>query len=94
MTEDSKGSKDSSLLKFPCDFPMKIMGKATGGFKHDIFAIIHKHYPDLKKDAVQTNTSKKGNFLAISVTVHALDKPSLDALYQDLNKHPDIKMVL
>ena len=87
-------TEDSSLLKFPCDFPIKIMGKATEVFKNDIFAIVHKHYPNIKADAYQTNASKNGNFLAITVTVYALDQPSLDALYQDLGKHPDIKMVL
>ncbi|MDF1683183.1 MAG: DUF493 domain-containing protein [Legionellaceae bacterium] len=87
-------TEDSSLLKFPCDFPIKIMGKATEAFKNDIFAIINKHYPTLKKDAIQINTSKNGNFLAISVTVYAIDQSSLDALYQDLSQHPDIKMVL
>lgn len=87
-------TEDSSLLKFPCDFPIKIMGKATGVFKDEISAIVYKHYPNLKAKAFQTNTSKNGNFLAISVTVHALDQPSLDALYQDLSQHPDIKMVL
>ena len=91
MTEDLK---DSSLISFPCDFTLKIMGKATGLFKDEIFAIINKHYPSIKKDALQTNASKNGNFLAISVTVHALNQPSLDALYQDLSQHPDIKMVL
>ncbi len=70
------------------------MGKATGTFKNEIIAIVHKHYPDLKNNLFRTNASKNGNFLAISVTVHALDQASLDALYQDLSQHPDIKMVL
>jgi len=88
MTEETK------LLTFPCDFPIKIMGNLTASFKDEIVAIAHKHYPDLKDEQFRTNTSKNGNFLAISVTVHALDQASLDALYQDLSKHPDIKMVL
>ncbi|NCT56608.1 MAG: DUF493 domain-containing protein [Legionella sp.] len=91
MTENSK---DSSLLKFPCDFPIKIMGKATDAFKNDIFSILKKHYPALKTDAIHMNSSKNGNFIAMSATVFAQDQPSLDALYQDLTQHPDIKMVL
>jgi len=87
-------TNESRLLTFPCDFPIKIMGKATGVFKHEITAILHKHYPALHTDHIRTNTSKNGNFLAISVTIHAQDQASLDALYQDLSKHPDIKMVL
>lgn len=88
MTEETK------LLTFPCDFPIKIMGKLTASFKDEMIAILRNHYPELKDDQIKTNTSKNGNFLAISVTVHALDQASLDALYQDLSQHPDIKMVL
>jgi hypothetical protein len=91
MTDNSK---DASLIKFPCDFPIKIMGKATDVFKKDIFAILRKHYPALNTDTIQINFSKNGNFIAISATVFAQDQPSLDALYQNLSQHPDIKMVL
>jgi hypothetical protein len=87
-------TEETTLLTFPCDFPIKIMGKVTASFQDEIIAIVHKHYPDLNADLFRTNTSKNGNFLAISVTVHALDQASLDALYQDLSQHPDIKMVL
>jgi len=87
-------TEESSLLTFPCEFTLKIMGKLTASFKDEIAAIVHKHYPDLEANLFRTNTSKNGNFLAISVTVHALDQASLDALYQDLSQHPDIKMVL
>ena len=87
-------TEESPLLTFPCDFPIKIMGKATEIFEDEIITLIYKHYPDLKTHQIQKNTSKNGNFLAISVTVYALDQASLDALYQDLSQHPDIKMVL
>ncbi len=87
-------TKQTPLLTFPCDFPMKIMGTATASFKDEIFTIIRKHYPELNHDLTQINTSKNGNFLAISITVYALDQASLDALYQEISQHPDIKMVL
>lgn len=84
----------STALTFPCAFTLKIMGKRTASFQHEVMDIIDKHYPGLNHETVRTNTSKNGNFLGISVTVHALDQASLDALYQDLSQHPDTKMVL
>lgn len=87
-------TEKTTLLTFPSDFPIKIMGKVTASFKDEIITIIHKHYPALGTEQFRTNISKNGNFLAISITVHALDQASLDALYQDLSQHPDIKMVL
>ena len=70
------------------------MGKATKTFQDEIVAIIQQYYPELEKNLLQTNMSKNGNFLAISVTVYTLDQVTLDALYQALSQHPDIKMVL
>lgn len=70
------------------------MGKTTDVFKNDIFETLKKHYPMLDTDTIQITTSKNGNFISISAVIFAQDKPSLDALYQDLNQHPDIKMVL
>ena len=87
-------TEESSLLTFPCEFTLKIMGKLTASFKDEIITILDKHHSDLNHETIRTNTSKNGNFLALSVTVHALDQVSLDALYQDLSQHPDIKMVL
>lgn len=87
-------TEESSLLTFPCEFTLKIMGKLTASFQDEITAILYKHHPDLNHKKVRTNTSKNGNFLAISVTVNAVDQASLDALYRDLSQHPDIKMVL
>lgn len=88
MTEETK------LLQFPCDFPIKIIGLSTVNFISDIINIVRKHYPDIDTNAIKHNASEKGNYTAITVTVHALDQPSLDALYQDITKHPNIKMVL
>jgi len=85
---------DTKLLTFPCDFPIKIIGDVTASFQEEIIAITRQHYAHLQDDAFRTNTSNQGNFLAISVTVYAIDQASLDALYQDLSQHPDIKMVL
>lgn len=83
-----------TLLTFPCDFPIKIIGSHTADFVDSITAIILKHYPNTPLDLITHKQSGHGNYTAISVTVHALDQPSLDALYQELSKFPGIKMVL
>ncbi len=84
----------SDLITFPSDFPIKIIGEVTTAFEADILAIARKHHPELSDDAIQRKTSAKGNYLAISITVRAVSQAALDALYDDLSKHPDVKMVL
>jgi uncharacterized protein len=83
-----------SLLTFPCDFPVKIIGEVSEQFESDIIKIVRQHYPNLQDDAIQRQTSKQGTYLALSITVHAISQATLDALYQDLSKHPGTKMVL
>ncbi len=83
-----------TLLQFPCYFPIKIIGKNTANFSEEIRALVHKHFPDTPDSAIVNQPSKKGNFLSLTATVYVHTKAALDALYQDLTKHPDIKMVL
>ena len=87
-------SDDSGVLVFPSDFPIKIIGEATAQFEQDILAIARRHHPELKEDALQCKKSGQGNYLAISITVQAVSQTALDALYEELSKHPDTKMVL
>ncbi len=84
----------TTLMAFPCDFNIKVIGNNSASFVNEITAIVQKHYPGRKDDAICSQPSKQGNYLALTITVHALDQASLDALYRDLTKHPDIKMVL
>ena len=85
---------NQSLMQFPCDFPIKIIGKKTAHFLEEITEIVRKHFPNTHDTAIRTNPSQKNNYLSITATVLAHDQATLDALYQELTKHPDIKMVL
>ena len=81
-------------MDFPCTFPIKIIGINSPSFVTDIERITLKHYPNTHKSAIRNQNSPQGNYIAITVTVEALDQISLDALYLELTQHPDIKMVL
>jgi putative lipoic acid-binding regulatory protein len=59
-----------------------------------VLEIVRRHAPDVKADAVKTRLSKDGNFIAITVIIEATSKKQLDAIYQDLTDHPDVKMAL
>ena len=89
MTEDS-----TSLMKFPCQFTLKLFGKATPNFELTAVTIVKKHVKNLAVDAVQVKPSNKGNYHALSITFTADSKPQLDALYQELSNCPEILMAL
>lgn len=83
-----------SLMSFPCDFPIKIIGKNTPSFLQDVEQIIRKHFTISEEVSVASHVSGQGNYLAITAIIRVYDQASLDALYQELTKHPDMKMVL
>ena len=90
----TKKTDNPSLMEFPCDFIIKIIGTNTATFSTDVAQISRKHFPNLTDDSLRSQSSKESKYVAISVTVHALNQASLDALYLELTQHPDIKMVL
>ncbi len=85
---------DETLLEFPCQFPIKVMGKSNLEFDLLVIEIVRRHVPDLHELAVKTRASKDANYLAVTVTIKATSKAQLDAIYQDLTSHPQVLMAL
>ena len=85
---------DSSLLAFPCDFPIKVMGRKQPGFAQAVTDIVLKHAPDFDLSTVQMRPSRKGRYLSVTCIVRATSREQLDALYQELCDHPAVVMVL
>jgi putative lipoic acid-binding regulatory protein len=87
-------SEPESLLEFPCDFPIKVMGAARVDFVQAIVMAVQAHAPDFNAAAVEMRASGKGNYLAVTCTVRATSREQLDNLYRDLSSHPYVKIVL
>ena len=85
---------EETLLEFPCDFPIKIMGANQEGFAQDILAVVLRHAPDFDAAGMEMRPSSKGAYLGLTCTVRATSKAQLDALYGELSKHPMVKVVL
>lgn len=91
---DSKLSAKESLITYPCDFTLKVMGKATPAFEKKILAIVKKHYPKVTKKHLQKRYSKDNNYVSLSITVHAQNQNELDELYRELTACPEVLMAL
>lgn len=83
-----------SLLEFPCDFPLKIMGAAAEGFAQAIADVVVAHAPDFDPATMVMRPSSAGKYLALTCTVRATSQAQLDALYRALSSHPMVKVVL
>lgn len=86
--------EDNSLITFPCDFMIKIMGRSDGNFEKIATAIIKQHFPNYNEARTQKKLSKDSHFLSLSIIVHARSKEQLDALYQELSQTKEVLMVL
>jgi putative lipoic acid-binding regulatory protein len=83
-----------TLLEFPCDFPIKVMGARVDDFAQAVVDVIVRHAPDFDPASVEMRPSSKGNYLALTCTIRALSQPQLDALYRELSTHPLVRVVL
>ena len=51
---------DGSPLAFPCDFPIKVMGRKEPGFAQAVTDIVRKHAPDFDPSTVEMRPSRQG----------------------------------
>lgn len=86
--------KDRSLLKFPMEFPVKIMGRDTGEFHAAVAAIVAKHVAPMESLKVSRQASSQGQFISVTVTFTAESRAQLDALYRALSGNPHVLMAL
>jgi putative lipoic acid-binding regulatory protein len=85
---------DETLLEFPTDFPIKIMGASRDGFAQAMLEIVARHAPDFDGATMEMRTSREGRYLSLTCTIRATSKEQLDALYRELTGHPWVKIVL
>lgn len=83
-----------TLLKFPCDFSLKVMGKNNESFEKIVYNTVCKHVAQLADNAIRTHLSKKNTYMSITITFEAVSKAQLDQIYEDLSAHNEVIMVL
>jgi len=83
-----------SLIEYPSDFPIKIMGLAHAEFAAKVLEVVIKHDPTFHEGKMEVRPSSKGNYTGLTVIVRATSRPQLDALYSELSGHPMVKVVM
>ena len=85
---------DESPIEFPCEFPIKMMGRDTPEFRATARALVEKHAGEVADGSVKTALSRNGNFVSITVTITAVSREQLDAIYREVTAHEDVLMAL
>ena len=83
-----------SLIEYPSDFPIKVMGAMQESFAQTIVELVVLHDPSFHAGKMEMRPSAKGTYLSLTVTVRATSREQLDNLYRALSSHPMVKVVL
>jgi putative lipoic acid-binding regulatory protein len=83
-----------SLIEYPSEFPIKIMGATQDMFAQTMVELVTLHDPTFHAGKMEMRASSKGNYLSLTANVRATSREQLDNLYRALTAHPMVKLVL
>ena len=85
---------EESAINFPCSFPIKMMGRDTDDFRQTVRSLVERHAGPIADEAIREASSRKGNFVSVTITVIATSQKQLDDIYRDVSSHDDVLMAL
>jgi len=85
---------EHSLIEYPCEFPIKILGQTRAGFAQAILEVVRRHAPEFDGATMAMKPSKRGKYLSVTCVIRATSREQLDDLYRELCDHPMVVMVL
>jgi len=90
----SNDSRKESLIEYPCDFPIKVLGARVDGFAEAMCLVAKKFDPAFNPATMEMRPSKAGNYLSVTLTIRATSREQLDNIYLALTGHPMVKVAL
>lgn len=85
---------EQSLIEYPSDFPIKVMGKAHPEFAQVLTQVVLEFDPQFDPAGVEMRPSSSGNYIGLTFVVRATSREQLDGLYRALHGHPMVSVVL
>ena len=83
-----------TLIEFPCEFPIKVMGETHADFTSEIIKAIQIVIPNFDVSKIEMRGSSGGKYISLTCMVYVTSKPQLDNIYRALSSHPMVKVVL
>jgi len=83
------------LLQYPCRFPLKIMGRPSDDLVKLIDQVFSEHVADWRMaEQCKIRPSRRGNFVAYTITFTAQSQAQVDKIYQLLTASKLVLMAL
>ena len=83
-----------TLIEFPCDFPIKVMGETHADFSKEMIKAIQSVIASFDANQIEMRGSSGGKYISLTCTVYVTSKLQLDDVYRALTAHPMVKFVL
>lgn len=90
----STSSPAESLIVYPCDFPIKVMGLARDDFLPTMAGIARGFDPAFDAKTIEVRPSSGGRYVGLTLTVRVQSRAQLDDLYRALHGHAMVSVVL
>ena len=81
-------------IEFPCEYPIKVLGRASEDFEVVILAVFQRHAPGFDTETIKVKVSSKGTFTSFTIMITATGPEQLEALHQDLLATGRVQMVI
>ena len=94
IVQPTTDPRKDSLIEYPSQFPIKVMGVNVDGFAEAITALAQRFDPTFDPSTAELRPSSGGKYLGVTVTITATSREQLDNLYRAFTAHPLVKMVL
>ena len=92
--DNAPASHQESLIEYPSQFPIKVMGLKVDVLVAAITHVAHQFDPAFDASTMELRESSGGKYLGVTVTITATSRAQLDELYRTLSTHPMVKVVL
>ncbi len=83
----SESAPRESLIEFPCQFPIKVIGRAGQGLEGLVLEIVARHASEIDAANLSVRPSRGGKWIAVTAVIEARSQSQLDAIYQELSAH-------
>jgi putative lipoic acid-binding regulatory protein len=83
-----------AALRFPTDYPLKVLGRPEEQWRARVHAIVLRHAPTLEPERVTERLSAQGNFVCLSYLLRAESRAQIEALVGELQACEGVVMLL
>jgi uncharacterized protein len=85
---------EAHKIKFPCPYPIKVVGTAAEDFREYVVAVMERHAGALNAEQIDVRASSNGRFLSVRVTIIATGVEQLQTIFEELKASGRVHIVI